>query len=168
MYVLCMFLHSLLIFNKHIKQLFIIICCLSSIYIIITTLVSLVKIENTIQDKEKLNLLSNTILSLKNEYSDLIFKYYSIAKITFRIILVLSQINPKVILVVIQTVRVVRSHGPSSSETRAEWSAGRDTGRVIRGPRCPVSMGCTAKCDLKIKDNFPSPFQEVNFVLQTE
>ena len=36
-------------------------------YIIITTLVSLVKIENTILYKEKLNLLSNMMLSLKNE-----------------------------------------------------------------------------------------------------
>ena len=43
----------------------------------------------------------------------MIFKYYSIAKITFRIILVLSQINPKMIL-------VVKSNGPSGPVTRSE------------------------------------------------
>ena len=60
----------------------------------------------------------------------MIFKYYSIAKITFRIILVLSQINPKMI-------QVVKSHGPSGPETRAEWSAGRDV-RLPPRPAAPV------------------------------
>ena len=66
-------------------------------YIIITTLVSLVKIENTIQYKEKLKFVIKHDIIPKKWVVRVIFKYYSVAKKTLRIILVQSQMNTKMI-----------------------------------------------------------------------
>ena len=84
--------------------------------IVIITLVSLVKIENKIQYntiQRKIKIVVKHDIIPKKWVVRVIFKYYSIAKITFRIILVLSQINPKMI-------QVVKSHGPSGPVTRSE------------------------------------------------